>query len=156
MLALVYDRPSALLLALLGGAPHAEDEWGQLIDAIRELDRNAAADGLETLLVAVTTPETPRPDATWRRRFAELKLELKAKRRYSALVTTSLLLRGAMTAINWIVPPSRHGEVVVFGTFDEAAAWCVAERGRRRQALYAMLDQACAELGLSRITARIP
>jgi hypothetical protein len=156
MLALVYDRPTALLLALLGGPPHAEDEWGQLIEAIRELDKNGAADGLETLLVAVTTPETPRPDATWRRRFAELKLELRARRRYTALITTSLLLRGAMTAINWIVPQSKRGEVAVFGTFGEAVEWSVEQRGRQAPALNAMLDRACAELGLSRAAARIP
>jgi hypothetical protein len=81
------------------------------------------------LSIVEIEPGAPRPDPNIRRRMGEHKQRLRAPRRLMSVVTESVLIRGAATALKWISPPPPGEENVIFSTFDEAAEWAERQRG---------------------------
>lgn len=73
------------------------------------------------------------PNAVQRRKLQEM-LDQEAKTgslvRASAVVSSSALVRGALTALTWLRPLPYP--VKVFSAVDEARAWCAAAMERSR------------------------
>jgi hypothetical protein len=83
------------------------------------------------------------PDAATRKRLAEWQNDTRTSiARYnviSATVVTSGIVRGAMTAMNWVFqPPNRQ---VTVGTFGEALGACVEALRAEGLSLPAALDR---------------
>jgi hypothetical protein len=145
-----YERDAGVLFMLAPDGGSSDAELGRLYDAFVALDADAAARGGVSLsFLVVSNPRLERPNASWRRRFAELRPKLRAPRRISVLVTGSAVLRGVMTVLNWLQPPPPAEEMGIFGGFEAGVRFAEARRGPCWTLLYRFLDEACGELGLS-------
>jgi hypothetical protein len=67
----------------------------------------------------VIDPGSSDPPATWRREIAEAGVEIREGTRI-AVVSTSVVVRGAVTAIAWMRKPSYT--LTMVATLDEAVA----------------------------------
>ena len=117
-----YDPAQGVSVWLVTGAAGPAD-WQQNIDTMLRLDREGC-----TATVLIADADARPPDAAWRKRIAATACGLKARKAF-ALVTVSLPMRGALTALNWFRPfkvPTR-----AFATVDEATDFVAAHTGVR-------------------------
>jgi hypothetical protein len=91
----------------------------------------------------VAEPGNPPPNAAQRRRIAEETKRFHTRPLF-ALVSTSMLMRGVVTAINWIRPPAY--EFATFDSFNAAVAWVESHRGRKVATATKLLAEARASL----------
>lgn len=117
-----WDPSQRLSVWLVSGVMDAAD-WQENIDTMLRLD----AEGCESTVLVVDNGARP-PDVVWRKRISQTVSELK-RRRVFALVTTSLPIRGALTALNWFRPFSVPTEA--FPRLDDAAAFLARHTGRQ-------------------------
>jgi hypothetical protein len=97
-------------------------------------------------------PRLERPNANWRRKYAELRPLLRARRRLGVVITPAVIIRGALRVMNWLQPPPPAESLAVFSTFREGARWVEAQGCPQRPLLEKFLEEACAEIGLRRET----
>jgi hypothetical protein len=128
MIELAYNRSLHLLCARASGRQVAAENE-KLVAAVAELDRDGHADKQAVAFLLDLAPSVEAPDAYWRRRFAEQRKASVAPRVFNAIITTSRLLRGVLTAMNWISPEAPHVKSVHHATWDEAAAWIELVQG---------------------------
>ena len=143
MLGLATDLPEALCVWVFTGPHNSDADFEQYLASIRRLDEACRGRELPAGIL-VADPGNPPPNATWRRRIADETRSL-ATRPLFAMVTTSLVLRGVVTAINWIRPPPY--EFATFERFDDALAWVEARRGRKLAIGQRLLAEARASVG---------
>jgi hypothetical protein len=138
-----FDREQCILLVLTQGKS-TPNNYEQLYQSYLILDQEAVSRNQESLSILLLEPgaPSPRPDASWRKRFAEIRLHVKAKRRLTVLVTDSMIIRGVMTVINWIQPKPDNEEHLTVTTLDEAIPWIEARRGPSRQLIEDLLQKA--------------
>jgi hypothetical protein len=89
--------------------------------------------------ILVVDPGSPSPNAHWRKRIADASKDVKPPA-YFALVSTSAIVRGVVTAINWIRPPPYEFNVVT--TFAAAVHWMEGKRGVKLPAFRELLQEA--------------
>jgi hypothetical protein len=122
MIEIAYDPSAYLLCAIAAGArTNAENE--KLVHAIEELDRHGVAHDHSVAVALELAPGSEPLDAHWRRRLALQRQGMKAPRVFHSIITTSKVLRGVLTAMNWISPAPPHVKSVHHATREEAAAW---------------------------------
>jgi len=141
MIQLAYD-PSAHLLCAVASGQRSSTENEKLVAAIDELDRDGVAYKHTVALALELSPTSAPPDAYWRRRFAIQRQGMKAPRVFTSIITTSKVLRGVLTAMNWISPMPPHVKSVHHVTIDEAAAWLEivqGAKGDRTRRLFAQM-----------------
>ena len=136
-----FDREHCTLLVLSDG-PSTTDDYEQLCQWYLVLDQAAVEQNKESLSFMIVEGPAPRADASWRKRFAELRLILKAKRRLGVLVTESTILRGVMTVINWIQPKPDNEEQGTFASVDEGIRWVESKGGPSRQSIERLYQEA--------------
>jgi len=91
----------------------------------------------------------PMPNAHWRKQIAEASSELAFRARPRvAFAGPSPLVRGIITAINWLRPPPYDFEV--FSTFDAGVSWLDEQRRGIKPALVEMMDACTTEAGTTR------
>jgi hypothetical protein len=128
MIELAYNPSLHLLCARASGRMLAADNES-LIAAVAELDRRGVVEKHATAFLMDLVPNAEAPDAYWRRRFAEQRKASAAPRVFNAVVTTSRLLRGVLTAMNWVSPEAPHVKSIHCATWDEAASWLELVQG---------------------------
>jgi hypothetical protein len=118
------DGPSGDVVGMLvaKSALNPDADHAAVIASVKEQWAAGFVDHAPALILIIDD-DYPVPDATWRRRYAELRDHSPYERYRVAIVTRSSLIRGAHTAINWVRPPSRKFQTESFATFDAAAAW---------------------------------
>jgi hypothetical protein len=149
MLQIAYDPEAHLLCAAAAGA-RSDAENEQLISAIYELDRHGVAHNHAIAWALDLAPGSEPTDAHWRRRFALQRDELKAPRVFAAMVTTSQVQRGVLTAMNWISPSPPRVKYVHHATVDEAAAWIAIVQGAPAERTRSLFAQMAAPLAKAR------
>lgn len=91
------------------------------------------------------------PDAVVRKKLAELTAHTgEASKRWavgSAFVVTNAIVRGSITAIHWVSPPTIPTRVVA--TYDEGLAWCIGRLSAGGIALGTALEAHVAQRGVS-------
>jgi hypothetical protein len=139
MLRLSIDPEAHVMLAsMAGGQTSAEHE--RVYAAIEKLDRGGRERAHPIAMVFVVSRDNPAPDADWRRRFAVQRKELGSPGVFLSIVTQSPIMRGVLTAMNWIVPQPPHMTSVTHATFDECAAWIERVQGTPRLVLQRLRD----------------
>jgi hypothetical protein len=147
-----YSKSAGVLLCLSTSDCADDREHERYYQALLTLDADAVALGNETLSVSVMlNPRPQRPNATWRRKYAELRTLLKARRRLGVIITPSPIIRGAIAVMNWLFAPPPEEVLEIFGTFAAGARWVEACGRPLRPLLDRFLDEACAEMDLSRM-----
>jgi hypothetical protein len=146
----VYEPSHTTLLAVPMGKL-TDSEWQTLYEDLHLSAKDSDRKQTDGLVIFITQPNTERPNATWRRRLAELrKLGYSPPRARLALVTSSILLRGLFTTLNWIVPMPAYEKMLAVETFEEACAWLVQETGRPLDYLASMHKTALSRIQLQR------
>jgi hypothetical protein len=141
MITHAYDPAMHVLLTQVTGSSTSPDNE-RFMQAIDKLDQNGRDQGHAIAMILLLGADAAPPDAHWRRRFAEQRKALAAPAAYLSVVTTSALLRGVMTAMNWISPPPPHIKSQHHATFTEAAAWVELTQGAKGSALRALYAEA--------------
>jgi hypothetical protein len=120
-----FDPELRAAVLILTGATNSDADYQAYVDTITEFDERCA--GRDGAVVLVVDDKNPPPSAAWRKKIADSSAHLKSKPVF-ALVSTSVLVRGVVTAINWIRPPSYAHAVA--STPQEAFQWAERQLGR--------------------------
>ena len=112
------DIDERVLVWLFTGPDNSDADYEAYCESILQFDRVAA--GKDGAAVLIADPGNPTRGSAWRKKIADVSTSLKSKPAF-VMVSSSPLLRGVMTAINWIRPPSYPCKAVA--TLDDAEAW---------------------------------
>jgi hypothetical protein len=137
--AFAYDRRSSTLVGVKGGDVCTGVDYQSVIDSINQLWAEASATPFATF-VLVIDPGQQSPSPLWRQRIAEARTTKQPFR--IVIVTSSVVMRGVMTAINWIRPNGEGQKTVSRATLEEAIAWIEAEGGKARPMLHTLYAKA--------------
>ncbi len=142
MFAQAWDAGHGVVLWLISGAT-TDADYARYITAIRQMDERGR-NYTKPAAVLVADPDAPVPNATWRKRIAEVTTEVRSDAVF-ALVSESPLVRGVLTALNWIHPPRYQARA--FANVEDAAAWFTEVRGfSHGDVLTKLLAEARADL----------
>lgn len=131
------DRPLGAAVWLVSGQSNTDEDYGA---HIRCIDAFAGYVSDHRPAVAVQVVEGgPPPPASWRKRLAEASTQLPPSVLF-VLVTPSALIRGALTAVEWLRPSPF--EIRTCDRFDEAVELVSQRRAVLRALLPALLAQA--------------
>jgi hypothetical protein len=139
------EEAEGILLSVLWGKNSPEDfdryeaQWERL-DKIG-LTR---ADGTALHIVAFHHI-VERPDATQRKRVADMRRRTKTPHPIGALVSESVVARGLLRVIQWIAPPPPHFRLGVFESFEESAQWAEAQMKRSLPMIRGLYQEALFE-----------
>ena len=100
--------------------------------------------------ILVAQRDTESPPAIWRKRMADANRNMQAKQYWFALVSPNPLLRGVLTAINWMSSVPSHHHYKAVGTLDDAVGWVRAETGQTYPMLETLYESARQELTQAR------
>ena len=145
MFAHAYDAPYGLAVFLFspGGRTSADEDLAAYVDCIRTLKAKievwqSGPDRLPAAILVID-PGAPLPNARWRKEIAEVSNDLRPPLLFG-IVNDSAIVRGTVTAINWVKP--LPFETDVFATFEKATAWIESRRGVKLPLLAALLAEA--------------
>jgi hypothetical protein len=128
VIAIAYDPTLHVFCARVSGTQTQGDNE-KLLAAVDELDRNGSAQKRRVAFILDLAPGVEPPSPHWRRRFAEQRKGMRSPAVFIAIVTTSRVLRGVLTAMNWISPEAAHVKSEHHATWEEAAAWVERSQG---------------------------
>lgn len=142
-----------LLVGVYSGSSNTPEDHETSLQEMKKLlqSRKEHPDGVASILVV--DPENPRPDATQRKKIAEVRATEIVPKFFTAVVTQSLTVRGVITVLEWISPAPPHYETAAFASVEEAAAWIEQRRGVKLP-LVSLYHQARALAERSRATSR--
>jgi hypothetical protein len=137
-----FDLPYGVVVWLFSGTTNGDDDFERYIEEIKTLDSRSA--GRENpAAILVVDKGNPVPDARWRRRIAEESAVLVSRKPLFAVVSDSRVVRGVVTAINWIRPPPY--EWSVHERFEDAVRWVEGKKGLSLPVCVQLLAQARAD-----------
>lgn len=119
------DPQRGLLVGLFSGSNNDDEDYRRYVTSILDADRQTRPETAK-LAVLMVDRANPPPNAQWRRRIAEATASIRTEGALFVLCAESPVIRGVLTAINWIRPPKY--EVRIVGTLD-ALLVVVRERG---------------------------
>jgi len=141
MLSFAYSRSAGILLSFWSGSNNSDDDYERLLGAWARADDEGLRRFDGVVHVVVVSAENPLPDARQRRRLADFQSRLRAQQTYIALVTKSPVVRGVITAIQWISRPA-NVETDAYGTLDAAVRWLEHRRGGDMSVVPTLLREA--------------
>ena len=105
MYSVSIDNLSGHMVGVHSPFPKAveDDDFGQLCTSITK-QQSLALFQPELIFILDIQPDCPMPNAIWRRRFAETRERLRRPLHFR-LVSQSPIIRGVVTAVNWLKPP---------------------------------------------------
>jgi hypothetical protein len=119
------------------GKENSDDDYARYVASFAEADALGAKHAKPVGLLYVE-PNNPLPNAAWRKRMAEASTSLRSKP-VLAFCSQSPLVRGIVTAVNWLRPPPYEFNTV--STFEEGLAWLEARRGESLPILGVLLGE---------------
>ena len=143
-----FDEDSATLVGKYDGRVQTDADYERCLQAIRTTDACAVARGVPNICILVVSREVPRPPPVWRTRMAETNNAHRATKHRLALVMSDTLMRGVLTAINWLTRPRPGHQIKPFDTFASAAQWVRASTGKpypELERLYATVERETAK-----------
>jgi hypothetical protein len=141
------DKGSVTMVGMLA-RPFGEDVDNQaLLDSIAKQQALSPSPGATATFVLIVDPSYPNPNARWRRRFAEARDSVRFPKALFAFVSPTPHLRGVVTAVNWMRPPSARFEGESFISFEEAARWIEEKQGKKMPVLQHLVEEAQGTIG---------
>lgn len=115
MFSVSYDKTAALVVSSFSGPTNSDADYAAYCANIEELKEEAP----DLLRIAVLTisSDNPIPNASWRKRIADASADVGANTLF-ILVSDRPVVRGILTAINWVRPPSYQWSIEK--SFDDA------------------------------------
>jgi hypothetical protein len=142
MFSFAYNQLEGAMVGVYRGEFEGDRDHQRLLDSLVLLDREDTGTRYR-LYVLVTDPRIPRPNATWRRRFAEFK-DATCNPTLFAFVSPSALLRGVITTVNWVTPATVKVQTSAHATFPDASRWLEERCDRRLPFLDSLYKKALA------------
>jgi hypothetical protein len=142
MFSLRYDAVSHTLVGFAAPGARTDADYERTLAAVEKLDQDGTLANKPVAFVLVVDADSERPTPKWRRRLAEQRRKLTSPRVLMAIVSSSTLTRGIMTAMNWVSPPPAHVQMVNHATIEEAAAWIERLLGTPRATVQRMFEEA--------------
>jgi hypothetical protein len=142
MFELAEDEERRMWVALIGGKDEGDDDYRKLVTVLERMGDVSPAVGESSVLILCVVPDSVRPPAMWRLRFAEAERHGHGKRVAFAVVTDSAVLRGIRVAVSWLSPPPPGYETTSVATYDEAVEWVEKHRSGVAPALRLLGDKA--------------
>lgn len=105
------DPAHGLLVGLFSGDTNEDADYERYVGSILEADR-ATRPETAKIAILVVDRENPAPDAQWRKRIADATGAIRTEGALFVLCAESPMIRGVVTAINWIRPPKYETRVV--------------------------------------------
>ena len=118
------DAARGVMVGLFSGPSNGDDDYQHYVDSLLDADRTARPN-VAQIVVLVVDRENPAPSAQWRKKIADATARVQSADVLFVLCAESPLIRGVVTAINWIRPPKYDVEVV---STPDAMLAAVAER----------------------------
>lgn len=141
MFVFAYDEEKACALFLFTGKSNDDADFLRYLASVEDLDRRATG-RTDAAIITLVEEGNPPPNAKWRRAIGEQSVHTKT-RPVGALVSSSPLIRGVVTVLDWFAPKRFEAHVAV-ATFDEAIAFIEKRRGPRRRTFLALRAEAQA------------
>lgn len=135
------DIEAGEVVWLFCGTSNTDADYQNYLDSIDRLIK-AAPTSVRPAGIQVVAPDSPPPNAEWRKRIADHTRHFPRDDAMYCMVTRSTVIRGVLTAINWMRRPNYA--FAVRPTFDEAVAWIDQQRGHPARALPQLHEQAQA------------
>lgn len=128
----------------------SDDDYARCVNSMTEfeLELRRQLQGIAAILV--TDPGVEAVPASWRKRMAEFNHNVRCHEYLLAIVTPSSVVRGILTAINWLSPAKQGHIRRAHETFADACAWIEKQRGHSEPHLDELYRAARAKLALSR------
>lgn len=145
MYASASTESGEVIVGVFGGA-HDESDHARAVASIVAADAGAVECDQALVCILVTQRDTESPPAVWRKRMADANRNMRAREYRFALVSPNPLLRGVLTAINWLSSVPSHHHYNAVATFEEAASWVRAETGQTYPMLEMLYERARQEL----------
>jgi hypothetical protein len=141
MYASVAAESGSVLVGVYNG-PDTDADHERAIASIVSADAAAVARDEPVVCILVTQRDSASPAPVWRKRMADANRNMRAKAYYFVLVSPNGLLRGVLTAINWLndVPSHHHFESTA--TFEEAVKWVRKQTGDSYPMLESLYERA--------------
>lgn len=135
------DEEQGLAIWLLSGSSNADADYEALIASFVRANAAVLARGHERpAVLQIVDDGNPIPNAYWRRRIANATAQPHGRDAMFSLVTPSILVRGVVSAINWLRPPRYH--IGLHATVDDAIAWVERARPGSDARLRSLYDEA--------------
>lgn len=123
MYAHASDEATGTLVGVFSGHKVADTQYEQSLVVMNRADLAAAKSGAPFIYVVVVDDDVPRPPAVWRKRFSDANYGVKSERFFFVMVTTSMLMRGVYTAVNWVTEKRTGHEYGVVSSIEDAERW---------------------------------
>lgn len=136
-----YDRESGLLVAISNGELTPSDHTLSM-EALARLDEEGVSLGCPLVTVLVVEPGAGQPTAQMRKDYAAVQAKMKAQRHLFLLVSEAAVVRGIITAVNWLRAPTERFRTEAVSTFELAVQRAERERGKPLPQLRTLLAQA--------------
>ena len=141
------SKQDGLYVGIYSGNPNDAD-YERCVSTMTEFERTVRGQQEGIAVILVTDPGVPPVPACWRKRMADFNQNVQASKYLLAIVTPSSVIRGILTAINWLSPAKGDHHRVAHGTFAEARAWIEKHRGKRQPRLTELYDSVRARIPL--------
>jgi hypothetical protein len=118
------DPRASVAVWLMSGSHNSDADYERYVASLSDLREQAKQNGHGTGLL-IAERDNPPPNAAWRRRMAEASSDYPPNCVY-VLVSPSVVVRGIVTAINWLRPATYEFSTV--STLEDGLTWLRAKR----------------------------
>jgi hypothetical protein len=125
----VTSKDTGLYVGIYTGDVSDED-YARCVNSMTEFERTVRTQPGGLAAVLVTDPGVEAVPASWRKRMAHFNNSVQAQHYLLAIVTPSSVVRGILTAINWLSPAKQGHARKAHETFADACSWIEKHRGR--------------------------
>lgn len=127
MMSKAYSAESNLLVLMFTGSDSSMEEYEETVRAFSKLI-SETVNGTSIAIIVVAA-EHAQPNAYWRKRFVAVHQTARRPLRIG-VVTQSILIRGVMTAIDWLMRSETNYRSQAFVSFEDAVVTYEKELGQ--------------------------
>ncbi len=120
---------ASLYVGVYSGTTTDED-YEDCVTSMSAFEKAQRGHALGIAAILVSDPDVPPVPAGWRKRMAAFNESVQASSYLLAIVTPSPIIRGILTAINWLAPPKAGQKRVAHETLAQGSSWIEKQRGR--------------------------
>lgn len=143
------SKDTGLYVGIYSGDVRDED-YARCVNSMTEFERTIRSQPGSLAAVLVTDPGVEAVPASWRKRMAQFNNSVQAQQYLLAIVTPSSVVRGILTAINWLSPAKQGHVRRAHETFADACTWVEKLRGRSEPQLDELYRATRAKVALPR------
>jgi hypothetical protein len=124
----------------------SDADYERCVSSMYAFEREQRSHPRGIAAILVNDAGVPPVPASWRKRMADFNDSVQATPYLLSIVTPSTVIRGILTAINWLSPSRKDHERVAHETFTQASAWIEKRRGVAQPELAPLYAAARAKL----------